>query len=391
MMRPTRPFSIGLFAGTTGAFLACIFLGHAAVRFSKPDRFQRFYQNICLDGSFLPPFAMLEQIVDSRYSPGQVLVIVGGDSVMHGIGQPDERLWTRRLSDKLGPGYAVVNLAMRGSNASEGAELVVESQLRKGRPVIYVADSRAGGAPLPYEGHYEYLYWQARAEGALYPSQEHEARLQDWLHNIGAKQLAGVREIRLGALLEPWLRCQSLWHHVSYRHVCTVWNTPALPTWWAPKSVGHDPEPYPRSLTERYGGSPDAEMSVVRGYSERIMAKTADGSWTMPVQEREGMRRSLRAAFSRPVREHMIMLLATYSPHYVRLLTDDENMRDIAAVRESADIWREEGVQAVTLKEELSENDYADRVHLSPEGGDKLARLMADLIVARTAKQEVKP
>jgi hypothetical protein len=61
----------------------------------------------------------LTELVSHSASKRQILVLVGGNSILLGVGQKKEQLWTKELQRVLGPDFAVVNIAFRGARLTE--------------------------------------------------------------------------------------------------------------------------------------------------------------------------------------------------------------------------------------------------------------------------------
>src|SRR5437762_3533324 len=101
-MTTTRLSSWCLLGGILTGFLGSVWQGHEASAYSKPDHFKRFHQRISIDSSFYPPYAMMETLALARWQPGQTLVIIGGNSILNGVGQPEAELWSSRLQYLLG-------------------------------------------------------------------------------------------------------------------------------------------------------------------------------------------------------------------------------------------------------------------------------------------------
>jgi len=58
---------------------------------------------------FYPSLDNLIELVSHLASKQKILVLVGGDSVLLGVGQKKEELWTKELQRILGSEFAVIN------------------------------------------------------------------------------------------------------------------------------------------------------------------------------------------------------------------------------------------------------------------------------------------
>jgi hypothetical protein len=151
---------IGIFAG----FSLMVFAGRWAGKQNLLVAYERSYPLISPEGYFYPSLDNLTELVSHVASPRKILVLVGGNSVLLGVGQKRDQLWTKELQRALGPDFAVVNLAFRGGRPTEMGAVVAKKYTR----LIYVANAEPMSMLLPLAGGpYEYLNWEAQASGEL--------------------------------------------------------------------------------------------------------------------------------------------------------------------------------------------------------------------------------
>lgn len=377
-MTTTRLSSWLLLAGILAGFLGATWHGHLAARYSKPDNFRRFHQRISPDALFYPPYAMLENLALARWEPGKVLVIIGGNSILNGVGQPENVVWSRRLQDLLGVRYVVVNLAFRSAYPAQAGAVVAEALQRRGLPVVYVTNTNptagpglAPGAPLGY------FYWQAWHQERLAPYAPREAAIARWLAGLSPREHEAVAEERLGASLEALSRHQSLWHHIGYRHFFTVWNSLVAENFLKARARLPDNEPPARPLAERFNNQPEAELAIVRGYSYGRAAPDATGRWHLNPASRAGLGAEIEAAFRPELRPHMLVLLDENAPVYLARLTPEERARNDAVYAGCVEVWTGHGIACAVTGDGFAPDDYIDRSHLSASGGAKLAEQVA--------------
>ena len=377
-MNTARLSSWLLLGGIVSGFFGATWEGHRASTYSKPAGFKRFHQRLSPDASFYPPYAMLESLALARWHPGQTLVILGGNSIMNGVGQPADVVWSDRLQELLGDSYVVVNLAFRSAFPAQGAALVAESLLRRGLPVIYVANTYPlSGSGQAAGGPYGYLYWQARSQDKLADFPARDGQINRWLAALPASARAHQAEERLGARLDAWLRPQSLWHHVGYRHFFTVWNSILARDFWVPRARCPDNEPPAAPLEQRFTGSLPEELAVVRSYTEGFVEPGPAGPWRLVEPIRQQLIADLEAAFLPALRPHVLILLDESAAYYLARLTPLERERNHFAYHATAQFWREHGIACEVTGEDFAPIDYIDRMHLSSDGGRKLAQLVA--------------
>jgi hypothetical protein len=377
-MNSPRRSSWILLAGILLGFLGATWQGHLAAGYSKPDNFKRFHQRISPDTIYFPPYAMLETLALARWQPGKTLVIIGGNSILNGVGQPADELWSTRLQELLGDSYVVVNLAFRGAAPTQGAALVAESLLRRGLPVLYVANTNpaaaAGRAPGGASG---YFYWQALEQDRLASFVARDQSIRLWLDALSPAEKQQQAEEHLGARLEPWFRHQSLWHHVGYRHFFTVWNFVLAGDSWQPRASFPDNEPHAQPPDLRFRQFLPEEMAIVRSFSASLAVPDAAGGWLLEAGNRQRLADDIEASFLPALRPRSLILLSQNAPYYRARLTPAEQARDACVYAACAQIWRDHGIACDIVGTDFAPEDFIDRAHLSGDGGQKVAQIVA--------------
>jgi len=364
----------GIFAG----FTLAVWEGLRAEGYAKPSAFTRIRQPISPEALFYPPLSMLENLAIHHWRPGRTIVVIGGNSVLHGVGQSAAELWSLRLQELLGENYLVLNLAFRGAHPAEGGAIVAEALLKRGLPVIYVANSALGPVARPYEGTYHYLFWDARASGALLPNPARTAELDLRLTSAPNRGELAAQDFK--ARLDRRLHFTALWHHVGNRHFSTIWTEVTRAHFWWPRSRFPDAEPAAPPLAQRYTGPRDVEMQITRGATATFAEPDGRGGWRLSPGPLHQTEIDLAEIFPTALRPRMVMLLSPASPYYRDQLTSDERARDRFAFAAYEEVWRRHGIACVTAGTDFTAADYLDRIHLSPAGGRKLAALVADEI-----------
>lgn len=373
-----RTNAAGLLAGIAAGFVLAVLLGYQAATYSKPSNFVRFHDRIDPRGIFFPPFRMLERLALGRWRPGQTVVIVAGNSIFNGFSQPAGEIWSRRLQEILGPEqYVVVNLAFVGARPAEAGMVVAESLVRRGIPVLVVANAGLNPPESPIDGTYAYYYWEAAAQSALLPYPARDAALALREAQLSEPERRKQAERRRAARLNSHLYFQELWHHVGLRYAFTVWDSLTRDAFWQPRDEWPDPEDGPRPLAARFRDHLADEMKIVRALSEANVLRDAQGDWQLAPERARELREHIAAAFVPRLRPHLLVVLCQSAPFYRRQLTPDEQARDLAAFRGCAAVWQEQGIACVMSGLDFEDADYQDRAHLTPSGGRKLASLVA--------------
>jgi hypothetical protein len=378
-VRIFRPlgFLVGLALGLIGCSLVARWVSARGYH----DTFTRFHMRLSPEAHYYPTIEEMRGIVRARCRPDQVLVIVGGNSIFHGVGQPVGKIWTEELQRQLGPKYVVINFALRGALCTDGGALAAESLRDEYPRQVYVANTSPFAEPEPYGVEpYRYLFWETRARGLL----ERFAPREDHV----AKFIA--REFSTGDRFELWgrfgldrvLRFRDLWNWVGYRFFFTIQNphTPDRPqaTWARGKFKDEEGDFELRPLHERFRAeSRDAEMAIVRGFSETHVERGSDGQWQVRARSQKEFTVAARAAFPDDLKPRTLIMLSRNCPLYLNQLTAEERDREEFVYREALSAWRSLGYRAQEYGADYLPADYGDRTHLAASGGRKLATTVA--------------
>jgi hypothetical protein len=371
------------FAGLALGLVAMAGLGRRAGDSDFHPDFTRFHPAISPEASYYPSVEEMCAIVRARCRPDQVLVIVGGNSVLQGVSQPADTMWTRKLQEKLGDRYCVVNFAFRGSSPTDGGAVIAEVLRQEFPRQIYIANEKPFTAIDPRGSEtYRFLFWQAYFSGQLLsdPARNRWVR-EGWL-NLGT--LTDLPAIAGSAWLDRWLRFHVFWNRVAFEKVNTVPSlyAPAPPAMLSPRRYFPDAEIDGDTFTAERRYLPAAharEMEILRATSLGLV-RGASGDWeTSPVAGKK-IEANYRQAFPAAVRPRTVLLIGRDSPFYRQELTADEKLRDERAIALTVELLRSSGYPATDYGRDFSSLDYFDRTHLTATGGEKLAQQLAPFL-----------
>ena len=378
-------------AVVTGLLLMAIF-GRQAAKENVHSDFVRFTNYIGPDTKYYPTVNEMMAVVRAKAKPEQILVIVGGNSVLYGVGQKREQVWTKALQDRLGDQYAVVNLAFRGSLVTDGGAVVAEALREEYPRQIYMANAAPTQAPTP-DGSlvYRFIFWEAYHKGLLIDDPERDAALESY--NTRPPYNEGLVELNLRLRLDRFFYFQDFWNDVTFDRLNTVWGAyfPGVTRFLEPRKVNPDPEPdlltFP--MSSRYiEANNEIEMLNVRGNSMYAFEKDPEGKWQPVAGPWTAFVNGLKGIMPEPLRKRTLILLSRTSPYYTRRLPPDEQERDNLAYERAALLWRESGYEAMDYGSDYTIDDFGDRTHLTWRGGEKLATTVAVKVKEMAAKLE---
>jgi hypothetical protein len=354
--------------------------------------FTRFHPFISPEAQYYPTIAEMCAIVRTHCRSDQVLVIIGGNSILYGVGQPAGEMWTRRLQELLGDRYCVLNFAFRGASAPDGGALVAEVLRDEFPRQIYVANvgSMQGIDPVGSDP-YRFMFWEAYYKDLL---MDYAPRTR----SVGQHYQENARDhrARLEIVGRVWLdrafHFRDVWNYVTMEWICTVPTSyqPALPQAAWPRGRFKDEELDFMDIPFRERFRPDTidlELRIVRGSTESYYHQAADGRWVLHEPARQRFDSYDRAAMPVQLQRRTLIVVSKNSPYYVDRLTPEEKARDDQAYRDSIEIWRSAGYHAITYTDDFTAKDYGDRAHLTVSGGRKLAAVVAESVGAIATEQ----
>ncbi len=392
MAKPARilsPLTLLLGLATGLAFLA--WEGRHLGNVDWHKNFTRFHPMISPEALYEPTVEEMRAIVRSRCRPDQVLVIVGGNSVLLGVGQPADKMWTRKLQDQLGDGYAVVNLAMRGALPNDGGALVAETLRNEFPRQIYVANQSAfpSSGPIGTET-YRFVLFDAYYKGFLLPWKPRSDALSDLFKSVDYHKYHQA-DLEIGGIIDSWLYYHNLWNWWSYTHFFTF-GTPMMP---------HDPAAHwPRDRFEDNENDFDAtsfesrltpeiaaaELDLTRRATETFYKRNADKSWTRSRVAYRNFILGARDEFPDLMRPRTLILIGRNSPYYTSQVDPEIRERDELAIRDTLAGLERLRYESMAYGLDFSAEDYGDRSHLTSSGGEKLAAAVAIKIRAIAVK-----
>ena len=374
--------SVRPYAFLSGFVVGLIILSVAGRLVSQTNyvvNFQRWHRYLSPDAIYYPTASQFRMLAHESVAPGQVMVIVGGSSVMEGVGQGSTELWTDELQRHLGDSYKVLNYAAGGGAMTDGSGVAAQILHKDGARLIFVSDLSPFGGIAPDGLRNKYVFWDAYYKGLL---PEAEGRMER-IEQLGSQPGFGqdLDENRLRGMLESVFYHTDFWNWVGYNYFFTVPNVfTQMPftIHTAPRKRFPDPVEHAivRPLAERYQHNIDGEVNITRGVMLTACERNADGTLVdRPMQPPRSTPFDIDAEMALPpgVRQQTLIVLMPESPFYTDRLSDAERAcyfkaRPRMEVRLS---WL--GYHSVHAGLGMTAEDYADRVHLLPSGGRKLA------------------
>lgn len=389
-----RPLTLVL--GLVVGLAALSWKGREVGDYDWHTNFTRFHPMISPEAQYEPSVAEMEAIVRARCRPDQVLVIVGGNSILLGVGQPAEKMWTRQLQAELGDGYVVVNLAFRGAAPNDAGAIVAEALRNEFPRQIYIANEIPfqSSVPIGIET-YRFVLFDAYYKGLLLPWEPRDRALSDILWNSNYMKFH-QKDLELGAKLDRWLYFHNFWNWISYNYIFTfaTERLPHAPEAFWPRKHFQDEEndfdamPFESRFTPQVIA---ADLNIARHFTASFYHQNKDKSWTRNKDALKLFMRTSREAFPDAVKARTLLLIGRNDPFYTRQLEPDLRARDDLAIGETIKALESMNYAALEYGHNFDVADYGDRVHLTTSGGIKLAATVAPKIQAMARKLKYLP
>jgi hypothetical protein len=341
--------------------------------------FVRFHTGIGIDHNFFPTAHDIRAILDAAAAKDDkpvVTVIVGGTSVFQGTSQSEPLIWTELLQKNLGSGFRVINLAQRAGRPNDFGNFAAEMLIKENKPVIYVCDSMTPQFTIPIEASF-YLktVFDAWQRGYLLDWPARDRKMSDayW------SPLPKYRLDAWGALADRWLNFNGFWSYVAFEYGGTIWDKYRILDSIRPLREARDPEPPPQFYVDR--GYPQGalnEQEVKTALSQ--IFPPGDSRWKIV---RDGVDEQMPL----PLRALTLTVVDINSPYHLNQLTEDEKAAYLAQADAMAALLKTMGFHdTIVVAKDFVDADYSDRVHLSVNGGRKLADRLAPEIVRMAAE-----
>lgn len=384
-----------LLAGVAVGLVACALAGHELGQVNHFRNFQRFTEATDSRTNYHPSAHQLLSLLREKVRPDQIAVIVGGNSVMMGMGQGSEGAWTRSLQAELGDQYCVVNVALPGVGLQEFGSVAAEMLYKSGHHrMILITNTwlhpfspigEPDGRPIVW-----WFYWDAHTRGLLLDSPEREARLALPLNKRldQGKDSRERDELLRQVRLDRFLNFRDLWNVFEYEVGVTVWCKYLTPSWSRPRKHYPDRDPFrPPSTSASLEPYRQQYMSTMRNAIQawRPLLRRANGE-TIPLEQLGGPyppEETLRTSFPAPIRDRMIVVVNRENPNYIANLTPDERATYTVMGPAMATVYGRTGVTTFEAGRGYDVADYYDPVHLTRAGGRKLASELAPVIRRR--------
>jgi hypothetical protein len=365
-MKTNRLSPTALFAGFFVGFLLCSVAGRNMRQRPLYENFHHFFQLISPDSYYYPTAAQGLMLLRQMVKTNQIAVVVGGSSVLNGVGQPPDDLWSDHLQELLGENYRVVNLALRAGTPHELAGVSAEGFLPEHPRLLYVCNVSPTPGCIALDGNaYRYIFWDAYYQGMLLPSAQRDEALQA----LEAQKPNQRAETKMRTFLNSWFCFDDLWTATTYLWGSTVWTNLTYPDFFQARRRCRDTEPDTAHRPPPIPTDPEQQAAEAK----RVRSRTPP----FPQDKLPEVLRSIEAVLVPGIRQRSLAVLESDCPYYIERLTREQRENYRKNQGWNMEIYRRAGMEIIAPMNNFQIEDYVDRCHLSGRGGRRLAQAVA--------------
>ncbi len=387
--RSPRIFLLGVIFG----FGLCVIFGMKLAHDGYYGAFERVQGPYQIDNHFLLSASQISKVIRSGCDTENVLVLIGGSSIMNGVGQPIRYLWSKKLKENLGDGYCVYNLAGPAGALNGFASTTMDILGAEYKEVFLVSDMSEGVVHYPPDGvmSQKHYFWDAYYKNMLstdlmnYVS-EKKALFQGNRKKLSESARNDLEKIELSMLLDGLFYYNDLWTYIDYNYFTSYYTQNAGAWQWTPRKIWPDYDfevdfEVLKSLTH-YTQPVDSEAfkATLSKYSN-LSAYYDDSSGGEEVSSRylSKLARQIEDNYLTRVSSNIILAYIGVSPYYFDHMAEDVQKGYEDIYKSKAELFESYGYSVVRPRFEAE--DFIDPFHLNTLGGWKLADEVADRIL----------
>jgi hypothetical protein len=236
--------------------------------------------------------------------------------------------------------------------------------------LIYVANAEPMSMLLPSAGGpYEYLNWEAQASGEL-PKGTSNSGVKSFAADRGELSTEGL----MRGYFDNWSHASDLWNYIGYKYVFTVFNSLKSPpeSFFEARSSSQDQEGDVLPIPQRFSLQGQS-MQILRMSIDLRVKKDAKGDFRINPDISAEFDRMARVAFSDSSKPRTLILLVYNAPYFVHQLSRDEREAYDFAFSQGKSSLQKAGYRSELIGQNWTDEDFADRAHLTAFGGQKMA------------------
>lgn len=384
-LRP-RHFLFGVFLG----FVICCIAGYFVSTKARLSHFSRFFMEIQPQTLYYPTASELLQTIRHDVSKDKILVLIGGSSILRGVGQDPATLWSNKLQQRLGDKYKVVNYASDGASFSSYGGVVFRMLRDEYPKIIFIAASYQFNSEGNMDGlpPYDYLFWDAYYKKLFHPYKK-EAELIKSIRKDEMGSSTGVEQ-HIMTYLDSWFYFRNLWNWAAYRGLFTVYSAYEFRKPFKHRRFFRDQEidPVYKKILINVNKDPEHfklfKDHIINGTASQMVDISKKPLQILPRVINTGYK-GYDEVFQDIDRQKILMVQTTCNTHILNSVPKKYRDGYWYINSESHKMIKSLGYNIIDVGEDFSGDDFLDVDHLLESGGTKLAEKVSKEVV-RIAK-----
>lgn len=367
------------FLGVIVSFSLCCITGFIVSKKAWFNQFSRFILPIVPQTLYYPTANELLETVRHMADHNQILVVIGGSSILRGCGQDPDELWSTELQRLLGNRFKVINFATDAATPySFGG--VAFRMLRKEYPkIIFVGSASPFNGQGSMQGNepYDYLFWDAYYK-KLFEPYNNENKI---IKQIRKKEIMTAKgaDLQIVSFLDSLFYFRNLWNFISYNLMFTMYSEYEYDRPYQPRKNFFDTivPNKEKLIKEQYS---QEHIEYDQKVLKSIITTNVDfskNSFQIKDAVRLSAREGYAVVFEPQDRSKILWVQTSYNNTIISTLPKNFKQAYWFYINESGHMIESLGYNFLNVGENFSRYDFFDFGHLAGPGGKKLAARIA--------------
>lgn len=363
--------------GTLIGFSLCVLLGIIVSKHDKFHHFVRFFGGIQPQQQFFATNFELLNTAIHQADKNKILVLIGGSSILKGVGQNRNELWSQRLQKLLGNQFFVLNYAVDGANLSDFAGVAFRILKERYPKIIFVTTCLpTGSAPVDGQPIFSYLFWDGYYHHLFHIKQSEKKNILI-LRKQELKTTEGL-EKHLASFLDSLFYFKPLWTWVGYHRFFTVWENLAFDHFLQAREKAQDSILDLANIRQQQQSDPIFFQQQVDFINKLIDSEVEiNQPFILKSEVEKNIKNTYAQAFPLLFRQNILCVLTDENPLHLAHISKKAQLANKYLFKQIRRLLIELGYHSMIVGDHFVANDFHDARHFAKGGGDKTADAVA--------------
>lgn len=370
-----------LFSVLLGFILSSL-AGYFVSKIAGYNNFTRMFLPIMPNMFFYPTSNELLMTAKKSISRDKIVVVIGGSSILRGVGQKHDELWSKELQRLLGDDFKVINFGIDGASFASFGGVLFRILAEHYPKIIFVTTptwNPLSSGMLDGDETYKYLFWDAYYKSLFHPDKS-ELRLIDSIRKNQLHDIKGL-EMHILTFLDSVLYFKSLWNWIGYNFINLLWTDTTATTFFQPRcSYTEEIDGY---LKRQIPEALDPKSELFRN-ERKAIDKLINESVDFSSKEPKIFETAIDSAYSGfnnlyppKIRIKILSINTNYNTLHLSTFTKLEQKAYWLIIKKGDRIQKQLGYNVLVMGKDFSPTDFSDGGHLAVSGGKKIAFAVA--------------